>query len=144
MQGQAPERGQAGNFLHRSSVPGQKVAFVEDSTVASGSLVVPAGGSASVVVNLTLSFDGLIKESDQAVAWVYDNIFVDTNNDFNFELDDGPSLSSGQLKVGLRGPRKVLTPPVGKTHQTIYAFSNTDASPHTVYITAQYKYVVTG
>jgi hypothetical protein len=156
--GQAPEPAQSGAFLQQESVGGTKVDFISSTVnaattggVAFASIAVPAGTAVNIAIDATL-YDPLIPVADRTSANIIDtskcqvfyylDFFVDTDNDFNYELAVGPSLSADQLQVYARGQWDEKTPLVGTSQRRIMQLANGGASSHTVYIHSYVKYIL--
>lgn len=150
--GQAPERGQSGSTLNKGSTPGSRVNFIGSTSIGTGTLVLSAGGTGGITANTSI-WDPLLPTSarnnnnlkswNDAVVWSYFDIFVDVDNNFNYEFGGGASLSSGQKNITMSKFQNI-SPVVNKTHTVNFFFKNNDSSEHTIYFYLGGKYAITG
>lgn len=149
---QAPRRAEDGSFLHAASVTGRKVDFILPTQSSSSvSFALPAGTSTSLGLNAVL-YDPLLPTAQRTsqniitpsncIVWWYVDFWVDTDNDFNYELAIGTSLSAEQQLVYIRTQWDELTPVTGSSQRRIYQFVNGGASSHTIYLRAQARYII--
>lgn len=145
--GQAPERGQSGSFLNKGSVYGPRVNFVSQSSTGTASFTI-AANSPWTVQSVLRAFDPSLTDAQQTDDMVIDpskiqnwdaaDIYIDNDNDSNYYIGWGASLSSGQTKVTM-GSFDQITPEDTSTGnpysaETTYLFYNNDGSSHVVYI----------
>lgn len=150
--GHRPERGQSGSFLNKASAPGSRVNFVLPSTEGFTSGVIPAGGTLGIASN-TIVYDLSVPSANQtsqnvlpwnqAVCWQYYDIYIDNDNDFNYIISTGSSLSADQLLVQIRVQVQHITPVSGRTDTVSFRIYNGGASPHTIYYHRRTKIVIT-
>lgn len=150
---QLPKPAEHGRFLQQSSVGGTKVDFILEAglNTLSSSFVIAAGSTADVGISAVL-YDPAIPEDDRTTENIiptgdciglwYIDFWVDTDNDFNYALVYGSSLSADQQLVGFDTSWDERTPATGLTQRRIYRFFNNGASPHTVYLRAKYRFMI--
>lgn len=147
---QLPDRAKNAAFLHQESVKGEKISFVQQSTVSSGSITLTTGqsGGFSIPAEFHTVQPPAIRDAttlipfNQCIVWFYYDLFVDNNNDFNYEFDNGGLLTNAMRNIQLR-ERNVLTQSSTNSHELIVSFFNNDTSTHTLYITVQAKFIIT-
>lgn len=152
VRGQHQIPAQSATFLHKDSTAGRKVQFVEPTNSASGSVTIGSGAGGVITVGLQLYPPDLssanrtstnLVDFSNNVAWLYTNIFVDTNNDFTYALGSGSALSAEQKKV-IYGGYNFYTPVSGYSQAYVMNFYNAGANSHTIYVTAFWKYIIYG
>lgn len=151
--GQAPERGQSGAFLNRRSTPGEAVNFVRQTGTGTTSFSIASGATNGLTATFTVNDTSVptasigsenLKTWDETVIWPYFNFFVDTNNDFNYQIGTGASLSSEQKNLIIVSQVNMITPVTGKSATVTFLFKNNGASSHTLYVQATSKYIIIG
>lgn len=149
IRGQHQLPAQDASFLHRDSVAGRKIQFVENSNSSSGSVTIASGAGGVITVGLKLYPPDLAAVSrtddnviafNKNVAWIYTDIFIDTNNNFTYALGSGSVLSAEQKKV-IYGGYYFYTPVTNYSQTFVMNFYNAGSSSHTVYVTAFWKFI---
>lgn len=105
-----PDRPMSGASLQRESVAGRKNQFVTDTGVGSGTTTIAAGGFATFLFIMfhwypelafvNQSVANAIPQSQLVLIPVLDS-YVDTDNNSDFYMNTGSSLSGDQQKVHL-------------------------------------------
>lgn len=142
IEGQAIERGQPGGFITKQSIPGQRLIRVLTGISNTTSVPLGADGSSTdtgaINSNLTVTSDSRLVQFDGIFALAWDNAFVDVAGDFNYELSQGNSLSTDQLKI-IMGQYMPFTPTTNKSQTSIMIFHNGGSSSHTIYSQGLWK-----
>lgn len=151
--GQAPEPGQSGATLNKNSTPGQSIGFARQTNTGFASFTITSGSTTGVNANIDI-YDNTIpvasrgaqnlKSWNDTIIWQYFNIFIDNDNDFNYQIGTGTSLSSEQKLVHITSQQPMITPVSGHSATVTFQFRNTGASSHTVYFYQKAKYIITG
>ena len=153
IKGQAPERGQSGKILTRSSTPGSSIGFSRQTVGASTSFAIAAGATSNLTattvvyelgIPTTLLTNQNIKSWDDTVVWQFFNIFVDNDNDFNYKIGNGSSLSADQKLVTIQTQIDAITPITNTSSTVNFQFKNGGSSSHTLYVYVKSKYIIIG
>lgn len=151
--GQAPERALSGQTLTKASTPGQNIGFALQTSTGTATLTIASGATSGLTATFTINDTSVptvsigsenLKTWDETIVWPYFNFFIDTNNDFNYQIGTGASLSSEQKNVIIVSQVNMITPVSGKSATVTFLFKNNGASSHTVYVQATSKYIIIG
>lgn len=151
--GQAPQPAEHGSFLEQNSVSGRAVEFIETivaDNFATTTLAAGARDTVSISVQLWPSdiddaaktVTNLIPPS-RCIVFYYTDFFIDTNDNFAYEMAVGSSLSAGQAKVGIAAQWDEKTPDAYSSQRRLIQLVNNDSSQHTVYTKVTIKYIIT-
>lgn len=155
IKGQSFRPAESARFLHQDSVTGQKINFIQQTSYASASFSLSSGAYQTVSSNLALwptdiptaSKDASnIIQPDNCIAWVYTNVYIDTDSDGTYFWPDGSALSAGQKKVQISHINKAATNVYSGS--SLYSatngflFYNGDSGSHTIYLYIRYKYII--
>lgn len=150
IRGQAPREGEPANFLNRGSASGAILRTIKVTNFGSTSFSVAAGGNTALEFSASIypldlprneRTDENVYSWDNVLVIPYYDIFVDTDDDFDYEFGAGPSLSAGQLNIQM-SQYELITPNSGTSFSSTFVFKNSDVSSHTIYWYGGAKYLI--
>jgi hypothetical protein len=150
--GQAPDKIRSGSSLIKSSTPGTRIDFLQQSTFGTGSITLTTGLVGAFRFNLTIyppdlptasQVSGLQIPQLSSLGFPMFDFFTDTNNDYNYEFSYGSSLTTEQKNMTIGGwfPYGPLS---GTSYANIMIVKNHGANTHTVYTNGLWKYLISG
>lgn len=120
------------------------------STEGSGSGTIGIDDTLSFVITLSVyrdasapSIDNIVSPTD-IMAWNYFNAYIDTDNDNDYDLAAGTSLSAAQKNILTVADYQPGSWSGTYSHKRIYRFRNKDSSTHVMYGYAVWRYMVIG
>lgn len=149
---QHPDHPRSGASIIKGSMSGRKNQFIRQSSVGTGSLSIPAGGSGWINIltdiyppqlSETITTLDDILEPDDAVVWVEADFYIDVDNDTDYRWNNGASLSNDQLGV-IISQVEAMSASFGESHHTQFKVFNNGADPHTVYYGVRARCIITG
>ena len=145
-----------GATVSKGTLAGRKSQIFQQTGLATGSILLAAGGSSTLTFTLalfpldlpdSLQSETTIIAREDSIAWPMEALYVDTPLDANYKLG-ASTLSSGQRKITLAKVNDIYpdfySGSVRYSQQTNYLFFNNDASDHTIYFYGLYSYVMLG